>query len=694
MKHSMMLAYPDDTEPKVVQFGKAEMKRLFRKEITYFGSADLSDVSIIINKHKAVVDGSYDGPVLFTAKDKGDLSPWQIESVKKFWRECKHELVGDRKIVFLGLLVEDNQNGENTCREVSIPFEKGQGQKQLESILGKNATAGHSDLFPGYRIFSSEDKRKLIFFNSAEDESGNAIFKSLTKEQIKSLSQEIVGGEWGQWSALVAYPGYPPQSVTVRSAEEIKNLVSQHFDSDVDVEFLSEPDLPEIVIAVDKEKVITGRGLTGLITKCPILFLGENQEKDGFIDLTDEQRNLIVSYCAKNAAVLKPAKVVSTRKTYYEKNIPAKLETEQLLAKTFTKASLFEIMTDKDLMYVPEGIKQFVYAKSWLEPHDFDFSAAKKAHRAKMIEMDKDQSSMLFMPALHWQALEVGYQLYNHRKAGCRVYDVDADLGGKLADTKLHGLRGADFRLPFSNIYIIAPKGIGLRVYNNESKWHELDGLFVTAAKNPENDKKIDYFAMAVGEDRPKDGDALYWFHVSLSDDDLVDDNVTDLVRASIGTEVGEADPSVGVMKDDWRKIFYWMLNVCMYVTHSNPGARILANPEARKLWSKIDAMPFGSRKRQGLEAKAKNVPKQERLVLRQSEIQIARNRREREEQQGTTPRRSLTVRVRVQGHWRNMRVGIGRTERRKKWIEPFWRGPDMAEIFAKRRIVKEVKRN
>ena len=36
-----------------------------------------------------------------------------------------------------------------------------------------------------------------------------------------------------------------------------------------------------------------------------------------------------------------------------------------------------------------------------------------------------------------------------------------------------------------------------------------------------------------------------------------------------------------------------------------------------------------------------------------------------------------LTVRVRVQGHWKRQPHGPGKAERKIIWIQPYWRGPD-----------------
>jgi hypothetical protein len=44
----------------------------------------------------------------------------------------------------------------------------------------------------------------------------------------------------------------------------------------------------------------------------------------------------------------------------------------------------------------------------------------------------------------------------------------------------------------------------------------------------------------------------------------------------------------------------------------------------------------------------------------------------------------SPSVRFLVRGHWRNQAHGKGRSLRRFQWIQPFWKGPEMAEIVSK----------
>jgi hypothetical protein len=50
---------------------------------------------------------------------------------------------------------------------------------------------------------------------------------------------------------------------------------------------------------------------------------------------------------------------------------------------------------------------------------------------------------------------------------------------------------------------------------------------------------------------------------------------------------------------------------------------------------------------------------------------------------------KELTKRFKVRGHWRNQAHGPGRTERRFRHIEPFWKGPDAAEVINKTYVAR-----
>ncbi|RLG45594.1 MAG: hypothetical protein DRN81_01315 [Thermoproteota archaeon] len=45
---------------------------------------------------------------------------------------------------------------------------------------------------------------------------------------------------------------------------------------------------------------------------------------------------------------------------------------------------------------------------------------------------------------------------------------------------------------------------------------------------------------------------------------------------------------------------------------------------------------------------------------------------------------RTIDKRFRVRGHWTNQAYGKGRSLRRRQWIFPYWKGPEMNEMVSK----------
>jgi hypothetical protein len=48
-----------------------------------------------------------------------------------------------------------------------------------------------------------------------------------------------------------------------------------------------------------------------------------------------------------------------------------------------------------------------------------------------------------------------------------------------------------------------------------------------------------------------------------------------------------------------------------------------------------------------------------------------------------------LTVQFLVRGHWRNQAVGVRHSDRKRIWIEPFWKGPEEARVLLRTHRIK-----
>lgn len=332
-------------------------------------------------------------------------------------------------------------------------------------------------------------------------------------------------------------------------------------------------------------------------------------------------------------------------------------------------------------------------------------------------------NDLIGIPASQTTA-EVAYQLLSHERAGKRVYEVTSGLAEKLKHTELRGLRTDDVRLPHPNIYITVPENVGFKVYNLQTGWHDLVGVYITedkeARKEPTGMKvEVKQKARCITtednlkfKDRPvvrewcmmfvgapakdangnviKGDDALFYFRLYLPEEQTIDDAVNEVI-VRYSSQVSQAKETyeeiAGAMDDTWPAVFNWCLNVIIYATYSEPGEEMFGNPEARKLWDRIRAAPEGSRTRKNLTDKASGIDPRTRIVLGKH-ILIDRSRPE-PESDSKRPGKPLTVRTRVTGHWRKQAFGKQRSERRMQWIEPFWRGPELGTETNKRHVLK-----
>ena len=285
------------------------------------------------------------------------------------------------------------------------------------------------------------------------------------------------------------------------------------------------------------------------------------------------------------------------------------------------------------------------------------------------------------------------YHGLTFERAGKRTYDVHPDLGERLSHTELRGLTADDLRLPYEAIYIVVPPTANLKVWNVETQWHRVEGVYVVEDSSMKmGDDQGDlsgpdirgWRILVCGE--PKGmmhyggislpDDALSYFRVLLPEGRSLDACVAETVREierSVKSGTGTWDAN---MTPDWEQHFRWVMNAVLYATWEEPGEHWEANREARQLWDRIQKTPKG-RKRDNLLQKAKGVERQPRLRLGYK-IKVQRHGPDPmpTERSGAF-REGMGVRTRVAGHWRKQAHGPGRTERKLIWIEPHWRNLD-----------------
>lgn len=274
-----------------------------------------------------------------------------------------------------------------------------------------------------------------------------------------------------------------------------------------------------------------------------------------------------------------------------------------------------------------------------------------------------------------------------HERSGHKVYEVSAGLAERLVHTELRGLMSDDLKLPFKSVYVCIPESerVSLKLYNEESGWHNLEGFFLTedlTGNDPSNPVRTWRF-MFCGS--PKDpnmilDDALFHFSVALPDSTpLVDilDNEQGLVDNSklIHDETARA-----IFRKEWRKLFDWAMNVVMYTTWPDIEVEhFIANDEARALWNRIRKLPKG-KKRENLKERYKQFLPSERIRLGRS-VPLLTDQTDVTEPEsqtdGSSERPLRRVRTLVSGFWMRQAYGEGRSLRKWRYQPPYWRNRD-----------------
>lgn len=275
-----------------------------------------------------------------------------------------------------------------------------------------------------------------------------------------------------------------------------------------------------------------------------------------------------------------------------------------------------------------------------------------------------------------------------HQTAGTHVFKPTPGLAQQLKHTELRGLSAEDIKLPYSALYIEVPLEAGITLKRHGREREPVVGLYVTHADASENPgvygvdeemgtKGLDF--LVVGEGGGDHDDTLCRFAIPLPAGRKLDD-ILDWLTAHFQKRSNESyELGFGGMIDLWLDIFRWALNVLIYA--SWPDAEhevIIGNPEARALWNRR-AKTKKTSKRAKITKQLRGMPLMERRILGKSVTILDRGTPASEGGEGSG--KPLTVRTLVSGHWRRYHVGEGRKRVERRWIAPFWRGPQDAPV-------------
>lgn len=343
----------------------------------------------------------------------------------------------------------------------------------------------------------------------------------------------------------------------------------------------------------------------------------------------------------------------------------------------------------------PDGINVKQYIKLLREVTCYlTLWTAERLRTVQFTELRADQEFLMYLSFLGAEEMQLNvnarlvYHAARYHLHGSRTYQIDSNLAELLRHTELVGLKGADLHLPYQSVYLQVPPESGLRVWNPDTLWHRLAGVYLTVDDGFDNyDGRFEgsetwacrtLRALVIGEwtmmpvtegfDMPDDA-LLYW-SVPLVDDWPLDRCIRHH-KEHARDYAGNLPVSYVNMRDEWDRIFTWIVNVMMYATSAQCRADMRHfDPRAQQVQNRVDKAKNPKRRRAYLD-ELKGLDRRRYTVLGHGLRSLADSKAE------GTP---LTKRTLVQGHWRNQACGPQWSERKRILIEPFWRGPEDAE--------------
>lgn len=274
------------------------------------------------------------------------------------------------------------------------------------------------------------------------------------------------------------------------------------------------------------------------------------------------------------------------------------------------------------------------------------------------------------------------WQYQCHRLAGEKVYELSLGLGERLLKTELHGLSTDDLRLPFRNVYFVIPPELGLKLTNEMTGEHDLEGVYITEYEHKGLRRwKLLFWGPPNTQSEHEFDDTLFHFSVELPDglslDRAIDDSETFRGGVlNIGTDIAKA-----YYLDQWRILFRLVMNTVVYCTWPDADLRETQNGDFVRLQEQLRRHPKGSHKHERTREKLKGTPQQRRILLGPS----VRRLEAPTHAGGASP----LVRTLVSGHWKRQVWGEGRALRKWIFISPFWRGPEDGPESNPRRMLE-----
>ena len=265
---------------------------------------------------------------------------------------------------------------------------------------------------------------------------------------------------------------------------------------------------------------------------------------------------------------------------------------------------------------------------------------------------------------------------------GRRIYEVSPGLGQRLRLTEVRGIKGKDLHLPYKAIYISVPRSAELIVPRPKDQGigkaqSPLDGLLLREVAT--SDPVVRRLRIvAVNQEFPEDlmFESWIWMEMPLIDEEPLTTTLENFrAKTPVVNDI--------LYSQQWKDVFQLVMNVILYATMPDLDEEtFIPNEEARRLWKKIRT---NKNPKQILKAK-KELAKSPHVTVRQLGNKIRVDRTMSVEAFiKSNDGRALNIRVLVAGHHKWQVYGKGRSERKRIFIEPYWRGPEDAPMSESR---------
>lgn len=255
---------------------------------------------------------------------------------------------------------------------------------------------------------------------------------------------------------------------------------------------------------------------------------------------------------------------------------------------------------------------------------------------------------------------------FNYIQAGKKDFYIYSDLVPMLRDTDLLDIPPKELKFPFEAFSIIFKKG------TIRGRGAPMDRIFVSCPT----------------------GDVLSGFLASDNDDGapiFLSRLWEDTTLSEMANAYAEIAPTVKgyseLKRQAARDAMYLLFNLLTYINCENADVE-RDTSETDKIRKKLAGFN-GSKKK----TRKQKVLEQELQKARKRHIYLVGKSVRADkfyDVTATDEGRKILKRFRVRGHFRNQPYGPERSLVKRRWIKPFWKGPDLAELINSGYVVKE----